>query len=109
MRVPFSRIGQFGYAAFKKTVVLRGGRTQEITYISRGVDPVVGPSLAEGFAWMLDTNAFQDAEGVREEDPTDESRGEAIGDTYSYASAEGMSIGQIDRRYNQALELPQSN
>lgn len=100
--VPFSRIGEIGYAGFTTTVVLRGGRTQQIIYVSRGVDPAVGPSLAEGFNWTLDTPVFQDAAGVQEE-PDDESRATEIGNIYSYGLEEGMSTGQLDRRYNQAL------
>lgn len=99
--VPFSRIGELGFAGFTKTITLRGGRTQEVTFVSRGVDPTVGPSVAEGFNWTLDTPAFQDADGIQEE-PTDEDRGIQIGNIYSYALEEGMSTGQVDRRLHQA-------
>lgn len=83
-------------------IALGGLHRQTDTPFSR-VDPVVGPSLAEGFAWILDTPAFQNATG-RQEQPGDEDRAIEIGNMYSYGLAQGMSTGQIDRRYSQALE-----
>ncbi|HSE60763.1 MAG TPA: hypothetical protein VLA88_00545 [Candidatus Saccharimonadales bacterium] len=102
--LPLSRIGELGYAAFQKTITLRGGRTQEITFVSRGVDPVVGPSVAEGMNWILDTPEFQGPDG-EPETPTDEERGVQVGNIWSYALDAGMSTGQVERRMRQAEEV----